>query len=106
MGHLERPTLNSTRPAGGGPASAVVADFNLDGKPDIAVACQSSIKNMNGLALFYGNGDGTFQPIVTVGLKHAGGRALAAADLDKDGAPDLVFTSWSMDTVGVLLNLR
>lgn len=38
------------------PGGIVAADFNHDGKLDLAVACQ------NGIYIFLGNGDGTFTP--------------------------------------------
>jgi hypothetical protein len=53
-----------------------VADFNKDGKMDITT----------GQDVFLGNGDGTFQPAISVG----GGCDVAVADFNKDGIPDLI----------------
>lgn len=45
-------------PAGSGPDSEVVGDFNGDGKRDLAVANHNS----GTVSILLGNGDGTFQP--------------------------------------------
>ncbi|PZS00752.1 MAG: hypothetical protein DLM69_06005, partial [Candidatus Chloroheliales bacterium] len=44
-------------PAGSGPSSVAVGDFNHDGKPDLATANYSS----NNVSALLGNGNGTFQ---------------------------------------------
>ncbi len=68
---------------GSQPESITVGDFNGDGKPDVAVATQSS-----GAAVLLGYGDGTFQTAVNYS---SGGqfRSIIAADLDGDGKLDL-----------------
>ena len=65
------------------PESIAVGDFNGDGKPDVAVATQSS-----GAAVLLGYGDGTFHTAVNYST---GGqfRSIIAADLDGDGKLDL-----------------
>jgi hypothetical protein len=71
-----------------GPALAA-ADFNLDGNLDLYA----------GDALFLGNGDGTFVLHATYPVANAD--AAAAADLNRDGKPDLVIAQQS--GVSVLL---
>ena len=62
--------------------SMVVADFNKDGAPDIAVATTT------GVAILLGKGDGTFgEPVpLATGLP----LKLFAADLNRDGNADLI----------------
>jgi hypothetical protein len=69
---------------GRGPADIVVADFDADGIPDVAVANRASGE----VAILLGAGDGTlrFRAAHRVGR---GARALAAADFDGDGRADL-----------------
>jgi hypothetical protein len=63
----------------------VTADFNGDGRLDLAGA------NISSVSVLLGNGDGTFQPAITSPTTGAGG-ALAAADFNGDGKIDLVTT--------------
>jgi hypothetical protein len=81
--------------------SVAVADFNNDGKLDLAVAdCAGSLflgcggyydytENFDVVTLLLGNGDGTFQAAVPVASTH-NPAAVAAADLNGDGNADLV----------------
>jgi uncharacterized repeat protein (TIGR01451 family) len=64
-----------------GPIAA--ADFNGDGKVDLAMAAGDAIQIM------LGNGDGTFQPAISHSLG-AYPSAIAEGDLNGDGKPDLV----------------
>ena len=62
------------------------ADFNQDGKTDLAVA------NGNAFAVLLGNGDGTFQNPTFYSCVAAGSciATFAVGDFDGDGKPDLV----------------
>jgi hypothetical protein len=80
-------------------AAVAVADVNGDGKPDIAVTNWSS----NTVGVLLGNGDGTFQPVVTYNSGGQNPLGVAIADVNGDGKPDIVVTNWSSNTVGVLL---
>jgi hypothetical protein len=76
----------------------VVADLNGDGKLDIAMPDQFA----QAVALFLGNGDGTFQASQLVGV----GSALQsprAADLNGDGKVDLIASVRGQDKVALLL---
>jgi FG-GAP-like repeat len=91
----------------------VVADVNGDGKPDLVVAncgansqnnCASN-SNSGNVAVLLGNGDGTFRGAVTYTLGANGASAVAVADVNGDGIPDLIVGTGSHTAglVGVLL---
>jgi hypothetical protein len=88
-----------------GPNNLVAMDVNGDGKIDIV-----AMTPYNGVYVFLGNGDGTFQaPIAnaTVCTNAIGNcESMAVGDLNGDGKPDLAFQS--NDTTGggisILLN--
>jgi len=73
-------------PVGMDAKAIVVADFNNDGKLDIAVANAGS----NNVSILLGNGDGTFQATRNFDAGGAGGSSLAVADFNGDGKLDLV----------------
>jgi len=69
---------------GTNPFSVAVGDFNLDGKPDLAVANYNS----NTMSVFINNGAGTFAAKVdyTTGTNPI---SVAVGDFNLDGKPDL-----------------
>ena len=68
--------------------SAVVADFNGDGIPDLAFTADSSSGGSSGSMLVeLGKGDGTFQPPVSYSAPCSG--PLLVGDFNGDGKPDL-----------------
>ncbi len=83
---------------GSNAVSIAVADVNDDGKPDIVVLnfCAAIASCAHGsVGILLGNGDGTFQPVVTCCLVGYQSGSLAVADVNGDGRPDLVVAnSW------------
>jgi uncharacterized repeat protein (TIGR01451 family) len=71
-------------PVGTNPSGVVVADFNGDGKPDIAVVNSGS----NNVSILLGNGDGTFQAAKNFDAGNSM-NAIFAADFNGDGKQDL-----------------
>ncbi len=63
----------------------MVADFNRDGKPDIAGANNAILGTVS---VMLGNGDGTFQPALQFSAG-ANSREVAVGDFNRDGVPDL-----------------
>lgn len=86
---------------GGRPGAITTADFNNDGKPDIAVANRLS----HDLSIFLNTGLGTFFSPLTVAL--AGTEVptgIAAADFDGDDRIDLAVASSVTNTVTFIRN--
>jgi Bacterial Ig-like domain (group 3)/FG-GAP-like repeat len=86
--------------------SVVVADFNGDGKLDIAATGDGCCGGA--VAILLGNGDGTFQTPVGYAVGGGSPGSVVAADMNGDGKLDLVIpsqgtVSLSYATVGVLL---
>src|SRR6185312_2730847 len=73
------------------PQSIVTADIDGDGNLDI-VAC---LGFFNTVQIFYGKGDGTFEPPVAIPLQRQYAQ-MAIADMDGDGKPDLVLSDGSL----------
>jgi len=85
------------------PEACTVADFNLDGKLD--VAC---VANLYDAYLFYGKGNGTFGTGIAIAdtINNQGGFGIASGDFDHDQAADLAIPIQNRDKVAVLLNTK
>jgi hypothetical protein len=87
------------------PGSVAVGDFNGDGNQDLAVAaigCAALFCNHGYVSILLGNGDGTFRTHVNYPTG-TGATAVAVADLNGDGIPDLAVADAYNSTVSVLL---
>ena len=84
--------------AGRGPDGLAAADFNGDGKPDLAVT-----NTLDGtLSALTGNGDGSFKRGGDFTLGGASA-SVAGADFNHDGKMDVVAVNEDLDTVSLLL---
>jgi hypothetical protein len=94
-----------------GPIAITVADFNADGKPDLAISTvnQPTLANpaatTGSVVVLQGVGDGTFTEVsgspITVGKLPI---AIASADLDGNGTADLAVVNRTDGSVTILLN--
>ncbi len=89
-------SLSSSTDAYHGGAGGTVADFDGDGRIDLAIG-----KYCFGcpVALALGNGDGTFQEPATLAIGH-NSDSLAAGDFNEDGLVDLAFNEDGADVAG------
>jgi hypothetical protein len=96
-----RAAINSTISIA--PAFAAVGDFEGDGSSDLVVTTYSfaSSYNSDAVEVLRSQGDGTFREGLpyTVGASPS---ALAVADLNGDGSPDLAVANYGSGTVSVL----
>jgi hypothetical protein len=67
------------------------ADFNLDGKPDVAVGFNNLLGKASGTVVMTGNGAGVFQLPQSANLPSHG--PMSVADFNGDNQPDLVIAS-------------
>lgn len=94
-GTFQKP-INTTVTVGSG--ALLAADYNGDGKLDIAIGDFTG-----GVNIFPGNGDGTLQNPVTFGAGNAPSQ-LIGGDFNSDGAPDIAAENYRDNNVSILLN--
>jgi hypothetical protein len=89
------------------PCSVITADFNGDGKLDLAVANSGAdpaagVKAPGSISILLGNGDGTFAPKVDYPAG-SNSTSLAAADLNADGKLDLAVANFGSNSISIFL---
>jgi hypothetical protein len=88
-------------PLGNFVPAMVSGDFDGDGNPDFALLATSGAlaggddQGPTQIFVFYGNGDGTFQPAIASQALDHGYLNLGAADLNQDGLLDFVLSTSS-----------
>ena len=76
-------------PSNANPSSIAVADFNADGRPDVAYAAHDNANY--DISVLPGNGDGTFGTRAATSMGYGYySHFLKSADLNADGRPDLI----------------
>lgn len=88
----------------GGTSQVAIADVNADGRPDllVAISCNPNYADCNHLGaagVMLGNGDGSFGPLQVYGSGGNGAKAIAVADVNRDGKLDLILDNISSATV-------
>ncbi|HEV3081872.1 MAG TPA: VCBS repeat-containing protein, partial [Gemmataceae bacterium] len=82
-----------------GAGIVLAGDLNHDGRQDLVVFSFNSPV----IDIFYGNGDGTFQPVQTIQAAENVASA-KLVDLNGDGVPDIITTGTVDSIISVLIN--
>ena len=93
-------TFQANYAAGAGPASLAVADYNLDGFPDLTIADTTD----NAVTVLFNEGKGVFTtliPEIPVGTAPV---SIVSADFNGDGRPDAATADSGAAEVTVILN--
>ncbi len=85
------PASGSPFPVSGDPVAVTAADFNADGHLDLAVALALSSTSSGGVSVLLGDGSGGFSAASDSPFAASwNSSGIEAADVNKDGHPDLV----------------
>lgn len=96
--------VNSSKPATNPyPQAVAVADFNGDGKPDLAIPVYSIFTPLSDVSILLGNGDGTFTAAAVTPITGQNAGSVAVGDFNEDGKVDLAITLPDADSVVVML---
>jgi len=82
------------------PIPGAIADLNGDNKPDVV-----AIGPSNNILLYLGNGDGTFQPPISIAVGQSPD-SVEVGDFNGDGLLDLAIANSGDNTVTILLQLQ
>ncbi len=93
------PGVQRDFPAGNGPTSIAVGDFNVDGLSDLAVTDQTD----NAVSVLLNAGSGLFSPNFELPVDQAP-VSIAAADFNGDGKTDVATANHTSNDVTVILN--
>ncbi|HTA61895.1 MAG TPA: T9SS type A sorting domain-containing protein [Bacteroidia bacterium] len=92
------PVTNFGIVGGTKPQSIISADFNMDGKLDLATANFNS----SNISIFLGTGTGSFNPTTNF-IVGTNPYSICSADFNSDGKLDLATANYSSDDISVLL---
>jgi hypothetical protein len=84
-------------PLAGRPRSTALADFDLDGRLDVAVA----LEDLDRVQILYGDGLGNFSAGIEL-MVGARPRGTVVGDFNLDGAPDLLVINRDDQSVGIM----
>jgi hypothetical protein len=85
-----------------GGRDVTVADFNRDGKLDVAAANTGISGDSHTITVLLGNGDGTLQSLISTAVGETP-FSLVHGDFNRDGKVDLAVASVNDDTLSILL---
>lgn len=94
------PAADNRYETGERPQQVAHADFNNDGKLDVAAA--NSIGG--GVSVLFGNGDGTFDPQLMLTTSASNVECIATGDFNSDTKPDIVVMSRANAEVELFIN--
>jgi hypothetical protein len=92
-------TFGAIYPAGTTPTSIAVADYNIDGLPDLAVAAEGD----NAVSVLLNLGGGTFGPHFELPVQTSP-VSIVTADFNGDGRQDVATANSGSNSVSVILN--
>jgi hypothetical protein len=87
------------------PLEAAVADFNGDTKPDLALdlpcGTDDTCTSNGGVGVLLGNGDGTFQGVVTYSSTGSDSARVATGFFTSHGTPDIVALNYTTSDITI-----